>query len=192
MSYSKRDRDTLKDALGITVPQDAPFFRTPYNYNRDAASNLHGLECLDKTLAQQQFKDECDINILFARYLETGEMPQIQQGLTYGNFEGIFDFQTAMNAVRTAEGLFTQLPARVKNRFDNDPQKLLEFMADPENRAEAEFLGLIDKKGPIDETRSEGLPGSGTKTATQSSGTPASKGAPATDEKPGPKTPKDD
>lgn len=172
---------------------ELPTLRTPYNFDREKNSDDTGLHCRDKTLAQQQFKDECDINILFARYLETGEMPQVQQGLTYGNFEGIFDFQTAMNAVRTAEGLFTQLPARVKNRFANDPQKLLEFLADPENREEAEFLGLIDKPtGAPHEARSEGLSSGGTQAPTQPAGTPAGKGAAPADEKPRSKTAKDD
>lgn len=121
-------------------------FRTPYNYDGLEWSNQFGLACPEKTLAQQQFRDECNINILYARYLETGEMPQVLEGLTYGNFEGIFDFQTAQNAVRTAEGLFLQLPARLKNRFDNDPQKLLQFLADETNREEAEFLGLVNKE----------------------------------------------
>lgn len=122
-----------------------PFLRTPYNYDRDKSSNDNGLKCEDPSLAQQQFKDDTDLNKLFQKYLETGEMPQVQNGLTYGNFEGIFDFQTAMNAVRTAQGLFNELPARIKNRFDNDPQKMLEFLHDPENREEAEFLGLVNK-----------------------------------------------
>lgn len=121
-------------------------FATEYNIHDLRKHRATALHCKDKTLAQQQFKDECDINVLFSRYLETGEMPQVLNGLTYGNFEGVFDFQTAMNAVRTAEGLFQQLPARIKNRFANDPQKMLEFLHDPDNRSEAEFLGLVNKK----------------------------------------------
>lgn len=169
-----------------------PFFRTPYNYDRDEASNEHGLKCEDKTLAQQQFRDECDINVLFARYLESGEMPQIQETLSYGNFEGIFDFQTAMNAVRDAEGMFTQLPARIKNRFDNDPQRLLEFMSDPKNRDEAEFLGLVNKRGPTNETGSEPTPEANPQARTGLTGTPQGERAPATDKKSGPEAPKND
>lgn len=170
-----------------------PFFRTPYNYDQDADAKATGLKCLDKTLAQQQFRDECNINILFARYLETGEMPQIRDGLTYGNFEGIFDFQTAMNAVRTAEGLFSQLPARVKNRFDNDPQKLLDFMARDENREEAEFLGLVAKptQEQLNETRGLGPTQENQEARTRSAGTTKGTGTPATDQKPGPKTDQD-
>lgn len=127
---------------------EAPFLRTPYNYDREAASNDTGLSCKDPSLTQQQFKDDCDINVLFARYLETGEIPQLigDAGPKFGDFTGIYDYQTAMNEVRTAQGLFDQLPARIKNRFDNDPQKLLEFLNDPENLEEARFLGLVNKE----------------------------------------------
>lgn len=122
-----------------------PFQRTPYNYDTDKASNEHGLECKDPSLAQQQFKDSSDINVLFAKYLETGEIPQITNTLSYTNFEGPFNFQTAMNAVRAAQEEFAQLPARIKNRFDNDPQKLLDFLDDERNKDEAIFLELVSK-----------------------------------------------
>lgn len=123
-----------------------PYFRTPYNCEDPIEwTNQTALECKDPTLTQQHFKDECDINILYARYLETNEMPQVLDGLSYGNFEGIFDFQTAMNSVRQAQGMFDQLPARIKNRFDNDPGKLLNFLNDQDNRDEAIFLGLLQK-----------------------------------------------
>lgn len=35
------------------------------------------------------------------------------------------------------------LPAKVRSRFENDPQKFLEFCSDPKNRDEAVSLGLI-------------------------------------------------
>lgn len=120
----------------------APFIRTQYNLNAKENSDHTGITFLDKSLTQQQFKDASDINILFGKYLETGEIPQIE-GLAYGDFTGVFDFQTAMNAVRAAEESFQTLPARIKNRFDNNPQKLVEFINDPENREEAEFLKLV-------------------------------------------------
>lgn len=160
------------------------FLRTEHNYDRDQASLDTGLRCQDKTLAQQQFKDQCDINLLMARYLESGELPQVTEGLTYGNFEGIFDFQSAMNAVRTAEGLFSQFPARIKNRFDNDPQKMLDFLAQDENRDEAEFLGLLKKEMP-NETPISGSPDQTKPQAGQKSGgTTPDQATPPTGEKP--------
>lgn len=164
---------------------------TEYTYNGDQRKTA--LRCEDPTLAQQQFKDQCDINILMARYLETGEMPQVQDGLTYGNFEGIFDFQTAMNAVRTAEELFSQFPARIKNRFDNNPQNMIGFLSDPENREEAEFLGLIAKQEtPLNEPGPESLPREATQDRPEPRRASPSKGEAQADENPGPKTPQTD
>lgn len=117
-------------------------FRTQYTHT-NAESDRTAVTFLDKSLTQQQFKDSSDINILFGKYLETGEIPQID-GLQYGDFTGIYDFQTAMNAVRAAEESFQTLPARIKNRFDNNPQKLVEFINDPENLEEARFLKLVN------------------------------------------------
>lgn len=120
-----------------------PFVRNPYNYDMNEASDESGLECKDPSLAQQQFAEESDINFIADRYGLTGEMPQVLQLPAYQDFEGIFDFQSAQNAVIEAQRQFLTLPAKTRTRFDNDPQKLLAFLDDPENRAEAEFLGLI-------------------------------------------------
>ena len=37
---------------------EIPFLRTPFNYDRDLASEESGLKCEDPSLTQQQFKDE--------------------------------------------------------------------------------------------------------------------------------------
>jgi len=75
-------------------------------------------------------------------------MPQVANPPMYGDFTGIFDFQTAQNAVIHAKQQFMELPAKLRARFDNSPQKLLEFLDDPENRNEAEFLGLVQAPDP--------------------------------------------
>lgn len=36
------------------------FWKTPYNYDRDAESIATGLECKDPTMAQQHMAAECD------------------------------------------------------------------------------------------------------------------------------------
>lgn len=125
-----------------------PFIKTQYNVDPREEGKKTALHCPEKTLTQQQFKDEADINVLFGRYLETGEMPQLETPSQYGDFTGIYDFQTAMNAVRAAQQKFEDLPARLKNRFENDPQKLLEFLNDPENLEEAQFLKLVKPRDP--------------------------------------------
>lgn len=122
-----------------------PFIRSQYNYDMDKVSKETGLECKDKTLAQQQYLEESDINTLVERFGLTGEMPQITQLPSYGDYSGIFDYQTAMNTVVHAQKEFMAMPAKMRARFHNDPQELLDFLDDEENRSEAEKLGLVEK-----------------------------------------------
>jgi phage internal scaffolding protein len=122
----------------------APFLRTPYNYDTNAASDESGLHCEDATLAQQHFKDECDINNILRQFNVTGLLPEAPLSPRYGDFSGITDYHTAMNAVIAAEDGFMALPADLRARFQNDPAQLIDFLSDENNRSEAEKLGLLD------------------------------------------------
>lgn len=113
-----------------------------------AASIESGLKCEDPSLAQQSFKDECDINTIVERFRLTGTVPQLDQLPSYADYEGIFDFHDAMNAVRQANEQFMLLPAKLRARFDNEPQKFLDFCADEDNRDEARKLGLLKPEEP--------------------------------------------
>lgn len=126
------------------------FLRTEFNYDMNEASLEAGLKCEDPSLAQQQFQEESDINVLVERFGLTGEMPASPTVPQYGDFTGITDFQSAMNAVLVAQSQFMELPAKVRSRFDNDPQKLLEFVSDDSNREEARVLGLLKDVPVVD------------------------------------------
>ena len=123
-----------------------PFLRTPYNYDPDAASNESGLHCEDASLAQQHFKDECDINNILRQFNLTGLLPESPLSPRYGDFTGIGDYHTALNQVIAAEDEFMSLPATLRARFENDPAQLIEFLDKPENFDEAISLGLVNKK----------------------------------------------
>lgn len=120
-----------------------PFIRSQYNYDTDQASRESGLDCKDKSLAQQHFRDEVDINTIVERFGLTGMLPQVTALPQSGDFTGIFDFQSALNTVRLAQEQFMALPAKMRARFHNNPQELLVFLEDDENRPEAEKLGLV-------------------------------------------------
>lgn len=93
---------------------------------------------------KQQFKDECDINRIMKRYQQTGVIDHVNRAEPrFGDLEAV-DFQTAMNMVIDAEQRFMQLPAEVRDRFGNDPSRLLAFVGDERNREEAVRLGLVD------------------------------------------------
>lgn len=108
------------------------------------------LECLDPSLAQQSFKDDADINVMLEKFKVTGVMPQGVVMPTYGDFTGVSDYRSAVHAIRVASNAFMDMPANIRARFDNDPQKFLEFCADDANREEAARLGLVPKPVPAD------------------------------------------
>lgn len=98
--------------------------------------------CPEPSLAQQSFKDEVDINYLLEKFKVTGQMPQGLRLPTYGDFSGVNDYQTAMNALITARDAFMQLPAQMRSEFGNDPQKFLEYCSDPNNLDDMVKRGL--------------------------------------------------
>nr|QJB18865.1 MAG: internal scaffolding protein [Microvirus sp.] len=108
----------------------------------DIQSEKTGLSCLDDSLTQQQFKEEADINTIVNRFLKTGVLPTPTTFPQYVDFEGVFDYQSAMNLVRAADESFMRMDAKVRARFNNSPQEFLEFFANPENVDEAMRLGL--------------------------------------------------
>lgn len=122
------------------------FIRSPYNYDTDEVSNESGLVCPEPTMAQQQFRDEADINTIMERFGRTGELIAPVRMPEYGDFTGIGDYHSAMNAVIEAQSSFDALPAKVRARFDNDPGKFVEFCLDDNNRQEAVELGLVPAK----------------------------------------------
>lgn len=123
-----------------------PFFRSAYNYDRDLASNEAGLRCADVSLTQQQFKDDCDINILVERFGIAEVAARNVRAPVFADFHGVFDFQTAMNAVVAARESFLQMAPRVRARFHNDPAEFVEFCSDEANAAEMERFGLAVAK----------------------------------------------
>ena len=128
----------------MAIKLNVPFLRTPYNYDTIAASNESGLACEEPTLAQQQFKDECDINNILRQFNITGQLPDTPLSPRYGDFSGIGDYHSALNAVIAAEVQFMALPANIRARFENDPAQLIDFLGDENNRSEAEKLGLLE------------------------------------------------
>ncbi len=127
------------------MTKKAIFLRTPYNYDTDAASNESGLACEEPTLAQQHYKEECDINTILQKFSISGILPEAPLSPRYGDFSGIGDYHTALNRVLAAQDEFEALPATIRARFENDPAKLIEFLEDENNRPEAEELGLVEK-----------------------------------------------
>lgn len=119
-----------------------PKFRTGYNYDVFAASVKSGLACGDVSRTQQSMKDEADINVIVGRFLKTGMMPQGAVAPQYADYEGIFDYQTAQNALIAGREAFMKIPAQIRERFHHSPQAFMEFCSKEENLEEMRKMGL--------------------------------------------------
>lgn len=97
-----------------------------------------------ESMTKQSFKDECDINTIMSRYMQTGVLPSTlnPQSPQYIDATG-FDFDLAMNLVAEASSAFAQLPSAVRAKFNDDPGSFLDFAADPQNRSQMVEMGLL-------------------------------------------------
>lgn len=120
------------------------------------------------SLTQQHFRDECDINHIIARYEQTGMLTDPMYPSTrmyeFGDYSSVQDYQDSLNSVIAAREMFDSLPSRIRERFNYDPARLLQFLSDDANRDEAIRLGLVDPPSPAD---------SGAGSAAGSAGSPA-------------------
>lgn len=108
-------------------------------------------------LVAVEFAREADINFLLGRYKNTGSLYTAEQMLKakarprFGDFTGLPDFQEGLDKIRESLQLFGDLPLAVRQRFSDDPVKLLEFLQDEKNLDEAVKLGLVVASTPKDE-----------------------------------------
>lgn len=102
-----------------------------------------------ETPTKQEFKDECDINVLMKRYQKTGLFPQHPGSVPrYVSNIGMPDYQDSLNIVMKAESEFAGLNSELRKRFDNDPAKFLAFVNDEANAEELVKLGLREAPKP--------------------------------------------
>lgn len=123
-------------------------FLTGYEPDKEleAHSLRAGFKCVGDSLTVQADARDADINVIMERYARTGQVPPLPRLPSYGDFDGIADYRTAIHAVREAEDLFMRLPAKVRSRFDNDPAQFVDFCSSDANREELADLGLLNQQ----------------------------------------------
>lgn len=109
----------------------------------------YAFQTTGESMTQQQFKAECDVNNILAKYKRTGMLSHIQkhQG-NFGDFSSIEDYQTSLGKLMQAQQSFESLPSELRAKFDNDPGQLISFLSDEKNNAEAIKLGLKVERKP--------------------------------------------
>lgn len=122
----------------------------PFTIDPDLHSDSHSLECLDESKTVQADLQQSDINFIVKQFGLTHELPYGQQVPVFADYADIpNDYHAAKNFMMDAEHAFMQMPAEQRSRFDNDPGKLLAFLADDANRKAAEELGFVPRPSPL-------------------------------------------
>lgn len=77
-----------------------------------------------ESIVQQQYLDETDVNVIVRRFGISQLAAQNAMGV-YGDFTGIYDYESAVARIEGAQERFMRLPAEVRDRFRNDPGLLI-------------------------------------------------------------------
>lgn len=103
-----------------------------------------GVECRENK-TRQEFKEDCDINLVLKRYKTKGILPIVTKAeARYGDLTGV-DFQKAQDVILSANSAYMALPAKIRRRF-KDAGEFLSFLDDPENVDELVSLGLATRR----------------------------------------------
>jgi len=105
----------MKEWFDISVP----------GYDQKAASDATSYHCDPESITQQHLREDADVNVIVRRFGLTGQIPLVAAQGVFGDFTGIASYEDALAAVERADRAFMTLPPEVRERYDNDPGKLL-------------------------------------------------------------------
>lgn len=109
---------------------------------------VKGLEFVQPSLTQQQFKDECEIESLLKAH-NLGQVMGIlnnhERQPLYGDVSDIPDFHDSQNHVARATEYFQGLPSDVRARFNNSLAEFLSTLNNPDAREALTDMGVLKK-----------------------------------------------
>lgn len=119
-----------KRTVKIRHPITGPFVRVQVDCSKDGVT-------------KQEFQKDCDINRIMAKYQKTGVINHLSKwGEQYGEVPATDLMEAYLISERAGE-MFRELPSSLRNKFEGDPVKFLQFVQDPENVGELGELGLL-------------------------------------------------
>lgn len=107
---------------------------------------------------KQSYAEDADINNIVARFLKTGNLPDnIRSGgwVSQDFTKAPENYQEAMRIIIDARSQFMSLPAKLRDKFKNDPGQLESWLADPDNLEDSYKYGLRVRPVPTSAPVSE-------------------------------------
>lgn len=124
-------------------------------YDAAAVSRDTATDTGPVTAVQQAFAEEVDINTIMRRFGVTREFPSGMRQGTYGDFTGVHDYQSALEAVQRAEQGFLALDPDLRAEFGNDPGAYLQHL---ESLSDEELAELEEPAPPAPEPATPPVP----------------------------------
>lgn len=122
--------------------------RSARSYDRSMASRSYDTVTTGDMMTVQSDAKNSDINELVRRFSLTGEIPQNVRRPLQGDFD-VLTFQDAQNAIVKARNSFAAMSAKVREQFQNDPARFVDFCSNPENLDEMRKMGLAVPKKEV-------------------------------------------
>lgn len=99
----------------------------------------------DENLVQQHMAAECDVNTIMKRYEQTGDLRHVTDVAgEFGDFYDVTDFKSGTERLMAIQSLFMEIPASIRDRFNNDPAKFVEYATNEKNIEELRSMGLAE------------------------------------------------
>ena len=102
-----------------------------------------GKKLLDPDRTKQSYLDQCNINRMMDRVKHGASLSHLANyGGEYGDFSDwdANTYEDMQIQLARANSMFEDLPAELRNEFENDPGKWLEFVNNPENKDRLEEI----------------------------------------------------
>lgn len=103
---------------------------------------------------KQAPRDEVNVNNIIRRHTRAGTLGRLldRGPLQYGDVSGVKSYQDALHVVMQAQEAFAELPANLRQKFQNDPAVFVEFCSNKANKAEMRSLGLLRQEEEEEKT----------------------------------------
>ena len=97
------------------------------------------------SLTEQTHKEACDINNIITKATANPMLlaDPAPDRKVFRDFSSGDDYLELQNRLCEARSMFYDLPAELRDHFEHDPAKVIDFVADPNNALEAHDMGLI-------------------------------------------------
>lgn len=95
------------------------------------------------SFTDETFKDECDISLMIEKY-RVNRIPPRTVNVSYGNSPTAEDYENAKFVLAECKSNFECLPSDIRDEFDNDISKYLNYISDETNIKDCYERGLVD------------------------------------------------